>query len=91
MNHDTSVLNCRRLATIPNMAKLPEYSEAFTVSSLRHLIFEAKQRISSTGDLMAGNGLEEAGAILRIGRKLLVDLDRFDAWLDGHRTSIASE
>ena len=76
-----------RLATIPNMAQLPQYCGAFTVSSLRHLAFEAKQRISSNGDVILGNGLEEAGAIIRVGRKLLIDLDRFDAWLDSHRTS----
>ena len=80
-----------RLATIPNMALLPKYCAAFTESSLRHLAFEAKQRISSNGDVFPGNGLEETGAIIRVGRKLLIDLDRFDAWLDSHRTSIPSE
>ena len=80
-----------RLATIPKMANMPCYRAGFTESSLRHLAFEAKQRIASNGDVISGNGLEEAGAILRIGRKLLVDLDRFDAWLDSHRTSISSE
>ena len=74
-----------RLATIPKMANMPCYRGAFTESSLRHLAFEAKQRISSNGDVILGNGLEEAGAIIRIGRKVLIDLDAFDAWLMGHK------
>jgi hypothetical protein len=27
----------------------------------------------------------EAGAILRVGRRILFDLDRFDEWLKSHR------
>ena len=80
-----------RLATIPKMASMPEYRGIFTQASLRHLIFQAKSRLDSRGVMIHGNGLEEVGAIVRLGRKLLLDLDRFDDWLDSHRTSIASE
>jgi hypothetical protein len=30
-----------------------------------------------------GNGL--ASAIIRIGRRVLIDLDRFDAWIEAQR------
>ena len=52
----------------------------FTPSSLRNLIFKADERQSSNGAI-AGNGLLEAGAIIRIGRKVLIDETRFYAWV----------
>ena len=52
----------------------------FTASSLRNLIFKADERPSSKGAI-AGNGLLEAGAIIRIGRKVLIDETRFYAWV----------
>ena len=79
-----------RIATVSNLPQLPNY-DWLTVPALRHLIFEAKSRRDSKGRVIPGNGLEEVGAIIRLGRKLLIDLDRFDAWLDSHRASINSE
>ena len=80
-----------RLATISMMASMPEYRGVFTQASLRHLIFQSKNRLDSRGVTIHGNGLEEIGAIIRVGRSLYIDLDRFDAWLDSHRTSIPAE
>ncbi len=54
----------------------PAFSEAAT----RNLIFKAKSRHSSSGAI-PGNGLIEAGAIVRIGRKVLIDEDRFFDWV----------
>jgi hypothetical protein len=54
---------------------------AFTAASLRQLIFAAAPRMTSRGPIK-GNGLEEAGAILRVGRKILIDETRFFNWLD---------
>ena len=53
---------------------------AFTEAALRNLIFKAECRHSSTGEI-PGNGLIEAGAIVRIGRKVLIDEDRFFDWV----------
>lgn len=53
---------------------------AFTEASLRNLIFKAEPRRSTKGEI-CGNGLIEAGAILRIGRKVLIDEDRFFEWV----------
>lgn len=78
-----------RLTTVNNMVILPRYRDAFTKSSVRHLIFEATPRQDSKGNVLPTNGLVEAGAIVRVGRKVLIDLDAFDAWLNGLRTPTA--
>ena len=56
----------------------------FTASSLRNLIFKADERQSSNG-VIAGNGLLECGAIIRIGRKVLINEDRFFQWIEGYQ------
>ena len=53
---------------------------AFTEASLRNLIFKADPRQSSRGEI-PGNGLLECGAIVRIGRKVLIDEARFFDWV----------
>jgi len=58
-----------------------ERNPAFTPSSLRNLIFKANERQSSKG-VIAGNGLLEAGAIIRIGRKVLINESKFYAWIE---------
>ena len=87
MSHDKTTNEGRRLFTIRNLAKTPGYAQAFSESSLRHLVFDAKPRKNSKGEAIDGNGLAQIGAILHVGRKILIDLDRFDSWLDRQRTS----
>ncbi len=43
----------------------------FTQNQLRWWIFQA-----------AHNGLEASGAILRVQRRIYLDSDRFDSWID---------
>ena len=62
------------------VAQFSNDNPCFTPSSLRNLIFKADERQSSNGAI-AGNGLLEAGAIIRIGRKVLIDETRFYAWV----------
>jgi len=57
---------------------------AFTEPSVRNLIFKADPRKSSLGTI-PGNGLVEAGAIVRIGRKVLISEPRFFAWVESQR------
>ncbi|MEM6550234.1 MAG: hypothetical protein AAF713_21200 [Pseudomonadota bacterium] len=73
----------RRLASVKDVQKLTGYQWA-TERYLRHLIFNAEDRYGSRGTIVPGNGL--APAIIRIGRKVLIDLDAFDAWIDGQRS-----
>ena len=56
---------------------------AFSQSSLRFLIFNAEPRLSSRNETIPGNGL--APAIIRIGRKVLIDQDKFLDWIEDHR------
>lgn len=53
---------------------------AFTRPAMRNYIFKGETRQSTKGEI-PGNGLIEAGAILRVGRKILVDEDRFFDWV----------
>ena len=57
-----------------------ERNPAFTPPAVRNLIFKAESRQASKGEI-PGNGLLEVGAILRIGRKVLIDEDRFFDWV----------
>jgi hypothetical protein len=62
---------------------IKQFSErfpAFTEPSLRNLKFKAEPRHSTKGEI-PGNGLIEAGAIVRIGRRVLIDEDRFFDWV----------
>ncbi len=57
----------------------------FTPSALRNLIFKANERQSSLG-VIAGNGLIECGAIIRIGRKVLINEAKFYLWIEKQNT-----
>lgn len=52
---------------------------AFTEAALRNYIFYATPRRSSKGAIPS-NGLETA--LIRLGRKVLIDEGRFFTWLD---------
>jgi hypothetical protein len=60
-----------------------ERNPAFTPPALRNLIFKANERQSTNG-VIKGNGLLEAGAIIRIGRKVLINETRFFEWIESH-------
>lgn len=74
----------QRLVTVKEMVSLSRY-QWLTEAALRHLIFNSENRISSSGDIIHGNGLVDFGAIIRIGRKVLIDLERFEAWINSQR------
>lgn len=78
----------RRLVTVRQLAGLSEYGW-LTESAIRHLIFEAPSRYNSKGERIEGNGLE--AAIIRIGRRLLIDLRAWDQWIDSHRAEVAAD
>ena len=58
----------KRIATVKNLpSKYPDAN--ITESSIRWWIFNARE-----------NGF--AKCVVRVGRKILIDLDRFEEWLD---------
>lgn len=65
---DSKNYSSRHLSSIKNLPSC--YPGAgFTEQSIRWWVFNSKE-----------NGLE--GCIIRIGRKILIDLDKFEQWLD---------
>jgi hypothetical protein len=59
---------------------------SFSTSSLRNYIFKSVPRISAKG-IVPGNGLIECGAIVRIGRKILINEEKFLAWVESQQKS----
>lgn len=62
-----------------------QFSQRFPVwtePAIRNLILHAEDRRNSRGELISGNGLIEAGAVIRVGRKVLIRPSRFlGPWL----------
>ena len=61
---------------------------SFPQGGLRTLIFCSKPRETSCGTI-PGNGMVEAGVLVRLGRKLLINEERFFKWLDDQQDSAA--
>ncbi len=60
---------------IPNLKTVKQFvaeNPAFTLGGVRNYIFFEEL-----------NGLKASGAIKRIGRKILIDVDAFYKWVDG--------
>ncbi len=63
----------QRLFTVRQFAEtVPAFSEA----SIRWMVFKAST-----------NGLAESGAILRMGRRVLIDSDKFSSWIESKQSS----
>lgn len=58
---------------------------AFPQRAMRPHILNARDRVNSRGERIPGNGLEEAGAIVRIGRRVLIDEQAFFRWIAGQQ------
>lgn len=69
-----------------SVKRFSEKHPAFTQSSLRNLIDKAKGRHSSRG-LIEPNGL--ATALVRVGRRVLIDEGAFFKWLAEQQTTEA--
>ena len=70
------------LATVPVLASVYE-DAGETPGGIRMNIFKAEDRLNSRGEKIEGNGLAKYGAIVRRGRKVLIDVNRYGAWLAG--------
>lgn len=63
------------------VAQFSERNAAFTEPAIRNLVFKADSRESTRGTI-PGNGLIEAGAIVRLGRKVLIHEGHFFEWIE---------
>ncbi len=74
----------KRIFPVKDVPKQPGY-EWLNETMLRHYIHKADKR--KVGDeIREGNGLIEAGALIRFKTKILIDLDCFDAWIESHKS-----
>lgn len=71
-----------RLSTVNNLPSQFPLAK-LTPAAIHGHIFKASERFDSKGRRIAGNGLAASGAIIRRGRKVLIDVDRYGAWLSG--------
>ena len=69
----------RRLFTLKAFAQ--RHSSFLTLPALTNQVFKANARHSSRG-MIPGNGMNEHGAIVRINGRVLIDEDRYFAWVD---------
>jgi len=81
-------MNAEEMATLPRLATIEVTAQVFsnageTPAAIRANIFKAAERFNSRGEKIPGNGLDRYGAVIRRGRKVLIDLDRYGAWLAG--------
>lgn len=68
----------RDLFTVEQFA---ERRPAWSQAALRNLILNAADRLNSRGERIPGSGLSEAGAIVRVGRRVLIDEQAFFRWI----------
>lgn len=78
----------RRLATVRQFSE--RYS-AWSQAALRALLLNAEDRQNSRGDRIPGNGLQEMGAIVRVGRRVLIDEDAFFRWIASQQRQRSSK
>lgn len=71
-----------RFATIKQAAVV---RPVFTEAAFRDIRFKAFDRKNSRGEVIKGNGSGEFGCWIEVGGKVLLDLPRFDAWLESHK------
>ena len=76
-----------RLSTVNNLPSQFPLAK-LTTAAIHGQIFKAQDRFDSKGRKIAGNGLAASGAIIRRGRKVLIDVDRYGAWLAGSDAGI---
>ena len=67
----------RRLRTV---AQFHQEHDEFTQASLRWLIFQARR-----------NGLQQAGAVVRVGRRVYLDPEQFFAWIEAQQQQTAQK
>lgn len=68
-----------KVRTLSTVRQFSEKNPAFSQGSLRNQIHLSTERYSSKGKI-PGNGLDVA--LLRIGRKLLIDDQKYFEWID---------
>ena len=81
----SSQVAAHNLPILSTVKNLPTFFQAagLTEAAFHGQIFKADDRKNSRGEKIAGNGLAASGAIIRRGRKVLIDVSKYGAWLSG--------
>ena len=84
MTHEKQAVS-NTIPTLSTIQNLPSFFPAvgLTTLAIQAQVFKAEDRLNSRGDIIAGNGLAKTGAIIRRGHKVLIDVDKYAAWLSG--------
>jgi len=74
--------------TLPTLSTVKNLSSCFpllglTTAAIHGHIFKSADRFDSRGRKILGNGLAASGAIIRRGRKVLIDVDKYAGWMCG--------
>lgn len=77
------------MTQLKTVNQFAEAHPAFTLAALRAYIFKANPRITHEGT-QPGNGLIEAGAIVRLGRRVLINEAKFFAWIEQQQSGHAA-
>lgn len=81
MGDSQAVSNCLpRLSTVNNLPSQFPLAK-LTPAAIQGQIFKSRDRFDSKGRKIPGNGLAASGAIIRRGRKVLIDVDKYGSWL----------
>lgn len=72
--------------TLLTVRQFAEKHPAFTQGSLRNLIFNAQPRVTRKATI-PGNGFD--ACLVRVGRKILIDQEKFFAWVDQQNSKLA--
>jgi hypothetical protein len=72
----------RRLFTLPKFAE--RHCTFLSLAALTNQVFKAKSRQSTKG-IIVGNGMEEAGAIVRLNGRVLIDEAAYFEWVDSQQ------
>ncbi len=75
---------------LPNLSTIKNLSSCFpllelSIAAIHGHIFKSADRFDSRGRKIPGNGLAATGAIIRRGRKILIDVDKYAVWLSSGR------
>lgn len=78
---------------LPKLATVKNIPSCFpllglTTAAIHGHIFKSQDRLDSKGRKIPGNGLAASGAIIRRGRKVMIDVDRYGAWLAGSTAGV---
>ncbi len=71
----------RTLATVTQLHQL--LGGSVSEAAIRAQVWAAEERQLKEGRVIKANGL--APAIIKIGRKVLIDVDAYVGWLESHR------